>query len=276
MKTRILTAILILAVTIPTFIFSGYIIYPIVLSLLSVVSVYELLRVFGFGKNAVIAVPSYALAFGLPLSAYFASGNTSEYFLICSAFVYAYMLYLFMLAVLSKGKIKFSQLAKVFCAIAYVALAFASLSVIRYIENGAYCFGIVFICSWVSDVCALFAGTLFGKHKLIPEISPKKTVEGLIGGVVFGTLAMLLYGFILDMVVDTITVNYLMLGAMGLVLSLIAQVGDLIASTIKREEGVKDYGSLLPGHGGITDRFDSIYAISLLTLIICVIFPPIV
>ncbi len=274
MKTRVITSILIVLVAIPTFLLSGYIVYPIVLALLAGISVFELLRVQGCGKSPAIAIPSYLIALALPIAAFFAGGHIMQFFLICAIIIYAFLLYMLVLSVFSKGKLPFSKASGVFCSVSYAVLAFAALGVIRYIENGAFCFITVFIASWVSDVFALLVGTLIGKHKLIPEISPKKTVEGFIGGVVFATVAMLLYGLIVDMAVDNVTVNYIILGAMGLGLSLLSQVGDLIASTIKREGGIKDYGDILPGHGGITDRFDSIFAVAIPALVICVLFPP--
>ena len=276
MKTRIITAIIILSVIIPTFMLSGTVVYPIVLSALAVRSVFEMLRVFGFDKSLAVCIPSYLLAFCLPTVAFFHKGDVKDFFMLCLILVYFYMLYLLMVSVVTRAKVKFSQLARVFCAISYVTFAFAALAIIRYINNGAYFFAISFICAWVSDVFALLVGKLIGKHQLIPEISPKKTVEGSIGGIVFATIAMLLYGFLLDRFVDTLEVNYLVLGVMGLVLAIVSQGGDLIASTIKREGGVKDYGHILPGHGGVTDRFDSIYAVAVLALVICVVFPPFV
>lgn len=276
MKTRIITSALIVAVVVPVFIFSGYIVYPIFLALLSAISCFEILRVLGFERKPLVAVPSYLLAVALPILAFFVGDGLEKFVVAAAGALYVFLLYLFMLAVLSKGSFKFSRAATVFCAVAYPALAFTALSALRYIENGMFCFGMVFIAAWVSDVFALVVGVLFGKHKLIPEVSPKKTVEGLIGGVAFATTAMLLYGLIIDLCVRDMTVNYLVLGVLGFALSLISQLGDLIASTIKREEGVKDYGRLLPGHGGVTDRFDSIFAIAMLTLIACLVFPPFV
>ena len=274
MKTRVITSILIVLVAIPTFLLSGYIVYPIVLALLAGVSVFELLRVHGIGKNPAVAIPSYLIALALPIFAFFAGEHVTQFFLASAVVIYAFLLYMLILAVFSKGKVTFSKAAGVFCSVAYAVLAFSALSVIRYIDNGVFCFGTVFIASWVSDVFALLVGRLCGKRKLIPEVSPKKTVEGFIGGVVFATVAMLLYGFIVDMLIDYITVNYIILGAMGLGFSLLSQVGDLIASTIKREGGIKDYGDILPGHGGITDRFDSIFAVAIPMLVVCVTFPP--
>jgi len=276
MKTRIFTSILIVAIAIPTFLLSEYIVYPIVLAALSGAAMFELLRVLGCHNRPAISIPSYCIGVTLPVCAYFVREWLTCFLLVCVAVIYAFLLYLFMVSIFSRGKIKFSRIAGVFCTVSYATLAFTALCAIRYIENGVFLFGLVFIASWVSDVFALLVGTLLGRHKLIPEISPKKTVEGLIGGVVFATLAMLLYGLIIDCFFADKSVNYLILASMGVGLSLLSQLGDLIASTIKREEGVKDYGTILPGHGGITDRFDSIFAISVLTLIICVVFPPIV
>ena len=274
MKSRIITSIIIVAIAIPTFLLSGYIVYPIILALLAGVSVFEIMRVVGCEKNPVLSIPAYLMALSLPVAAFFSSSSVERFFLICTAVIYAFLLYVLVYSVFSDGKIGFSKAARIFCSIAYAILAFTALSAIRYIDNGVFCFGIVFIASWVSDVFALLVGTMIGKHKLMPKISPKKTVEGLVGGIIFGTVAMLLYGLLIDLFVADVAVNYIVLAVMGVCLSVLSQIGDLIASTIKREEGVKDFGSLLPGHGGITDRFDSIFSIAVIALIICVVFPP--
>ena len=130
---------------------------------------------------------------------------------------------------------------------------------------------LAFMIAWATDTFAFATGKLFGKHKLIPEISPKKTVEGAIGGIVFATLAFLLYGFGVELFTD-LTANYLVLAISGAILAVISQIGDLIASLIKREHGVKDYSNLLPGHGGIMDRFDSILAVSTPLIFISLLF----
>ena len=274
MKTRILTSIIIAAVAIPTLVFSGTLLYPIVMSALSLMAVFEMLRVLGYAKKLAIVIPAYLIALAFPTAAYFAATDVIKYSVVAAAVIFVYLLYLLTLPVLTRGKLKITGMSAVFCTTVYVILAFSALSAVRTLDNGVFYMFIPFICSWVSDVFAYFVGRLFGKHKLIPEISPKKTVEGSIGGIVFAVLAMLLFGFIVDSFFDAITVNYLVLGLMGFVLSIISQIGDLIASSLKREYGVKDYSNLLPGHGGIADRFDSIFAISLLVLAICAAFPP--
>ena len=129
------------------------------------------------------------------------------------------------------------------------------------------------VCAWGSDVFAYFTGRFFGKHKLIPEVSPKKTVEGAIGGIVCaGGLAML-YGLIVSSLTE-LTPNYLVLALCGVILAAFSQIGDLIASLLKREHGIKDYGRIFPGHGGVMDRFDSILAIATVLMAICLVFPP--
>ena len=157
--------------------------------------------------------------------------------------------------------------------VTYIVVSFTALSMLRYTDHGGAIFVLVFVAAWVCDTAAYFVGFLFGKHKLIPAVSPKKTVEGSIGGIVFATLAFVLYGFIIESFTD-LEANYLALALSGLVLSVVSQVGDLIASLIKREHGVKDYSNLMPGHGGIMDRFDSILAVSTPLMFICLVFPP--
>lgn len=111
---------------------------------------------------------------------------------------------------------------------------------------------LIFIFAWGSDTCAYFAGMFFGKHKLIPEISPKKTIEGAIGGVIGTMIITLLFARYFH---EANLVYFIPFAIVG---SVVSQIGDLFASAIKREFGIKDYGNLIPGHGGILDRFDSI------------------
>ena len=161
--------------------------------------------------------------------------------------------------------------------VAYVTTSFTALSLIRYLVNGKYILFLVFIASWVTDTFAYLTGTLIGKHKLIPEVSPKKTVEGAIGGTLSAVVFFPLLGFIVGAVsAGEVKANYLVLVIYAVILAVAAQIGDLLASLIKREYKIKDYGSLLPGHGGIMDRFDSVMSVSVLTMLLCMIYPPFV
>ena len=136
----------------------------------------------------------------------------------------------------------------------YVICFFNLLIFIRDHEQGQYVIWLVFIISWCCDTFALYAGKFFGKRKLCPEISPKKTVEGAIGGVLGGVFGVIIWWLIVP--IEGISwYEPIILGMVG---TAISQIGDLVASAIKRHAGIKDYGKIMPGHGGVLDRFDSI------------------
>ena len=183
------------------------------------------------------------------------------------------MMYLFVLMVFRKGFLQYAKVAEIFMIVSYVVISFTSLSLIRYLEKGLYHFFLIFGSAWVTDIFALLSGMAFGKHKLAPQISPKKTVEGAIGGVIGSTVVVIIYSVLIDKFTD-VDVNYVALVIFAIVLSFVGQAGDLLASVIKREHNVKDYGTLLPGHGGIMDRFDSVLAVSTVLLLGCIFVPP--
>lgn len=291
MKQRVLTSIGIGIVGLPILMLSKYVVYPIFLGLLSVIAVWELLRVFGFQKRYEIFIPAYAISGLLPVFAHeiFIGKNQGAYLLIVAGVIFAFLLYLAATCVIGKelilrrneengttGKqhiLEFGDVAAVFISVTYVTVSFTSMSLTRYMQNGVYIFGLVFVAAWMCDVFAYFTGRLFGKHKLAPHLSPKKTVEGSLGGILFAVFGCMLYGFVVQKV-SGLSANYLVLAALGFVLSIISQIGDLWASLIKREHGIKDYSSMLPGHGGVMDRFDSILAISTVLMAVSMVFPP--
>ncbi len=273
MKVRTITSAIIIATLLPIVLFSKYVVYPIALAIFAFCAVFELLRVLSVHRCWVISIPAYAMAIAFPLISYFITGeHRVAYLLIVAAVIFAYLIYMMCVSVFSKGRITVSKITEVFGVFTYVSVSFTSLCLIRYIEHGVYCMCFAFIAAWISDCMAYIVGSLVGKHKLIPDVSPKKTVEGAIGGILFSGVAAVLFGFIVSSITG-IVANYLTLLISGIVLAVISQIGDLIASLIKREHGVKDYGNLLPGHGGIMDRFDSVLAVSTPLLIICMVFP---
>ena len=280
MKQRIITSVAIVIGMLLLGVFSAYIVYPIALAAMAVIAVFEMLRVMGAHKNYVLAIPAYIFAPAFPIIAYFVNGDKLVYFLLAlAACIFVYMLWLMGVGVFSRGSIPFSRISEVFVAVAYVSISVSSLSLIRYLNDkfGLLMTVLAFLIPWMSDVFAYICGSLFGKHKLIPEVSPKKTVEGAIGGVIFSAFFCLLYGFLADILFADVLgmrVNYLILFVFGAVLSVISQLGDLVASLIKREYGAKDYGNIFPGHGGIMDRFDSVLAVSTILMILCIICPP--
>ena len=277
MKNRVVTSVAILACALAVVIFSEFIVYPLAVALLAVVAAFEVLRVIGAHKIMALSIPAYLISAAFPISAYFVnSDNSLQFLLILAACVFVYLVWLMGVSVFSRGKIAFSKVSEGLVGVTYVAVSFTSLSLIRYITQnfGVFLVVLVFVISWTSDTAAFAVGSFIGKHKLIPEVSPKKTVEGAIGGVVFSALLATAYGFGLDLIIENIQVNYLYLFLFGLILSVVSQLGDLIASLIKREYGVKDYSRIFPGHGGVLDRFDSVLAVSTILLILSIVFPP--
>lgn len=138
----------------------------------------------------------------------------------------------------------------------YASVFFSFIVLVNNMNYGRYLVWIIFISSWICDTAAYYSGRFFGKKKLCPELSPKKTVEGSIGGVAGSTISCTLFGiFAVHMGVPVHIYHYI---AIGILCGVFSQFGDLFASSIKRYAGIKDYSNLIPGHGGILDRFDSV------------------
>ena len=274
MKTRVITGIGIILVAIALVALASFTpVYCIGMAVLAVIASFELLRVFGVHKEWHLSIPSYILSAVFPFVAYFAKEDRGVFILIMGAVLFSFLVYLLGVAVFSHKKVKFVLVAAVYMAIIYVIVSFTSLSLLMYVDCGIYYLGIIVISSWGCDAGAYFIGTKFGKHKLIPDVSPNKSVEGAIGGILISIVANVLYGHIVK-ICGGADVDYLALGILGLVLSIVAMIGDLIASLIKREYGIKDYSKLLPGHGGIVDRFDSVFPIATFLLMVSAFWPP--
>ena len=155
-------------------------------------------------------------------------------------------------------KYKTEDVMWVFFSIVYVAVTLSYIYQVRMLQDGIYIVWLIFVSSWGNDTCAYFTGVFLGKHKMTPKLSPKKTYEGAIGGVVGATLLGFGYGFAISSKMSDVIVHpvytFAIASFIGAFLSIF---GDLAASAIKRNHDVKDYGKLIPGHGGIMDRFDS-------------------
>ncbi len=222
----------------------------------------------GLDKNWALSTPAYLAAVTFP----FVQRLFSEKVYVAAiAFMAAcaYLIYVFALIVWSHGKLTYKDAASSFLTATYIILAMNMLVYIRdFGDIGKYIYLLVFLGAWVTDTFAYFVGVFFGKHKLIEDVSPKKTIEGSIGGIVFCILGFLGFGLVVDKFFGCAP-NYIFLAVSGAIISVISQIGDLIMSVIKRHYGVKDFGKIFPGHGGMLDRLDSILAVSLAFSLMC-------
>ena len=254
MPKRTITAVCMMAVFIPICIYSGTIIFNIAMALLSLIAVYEMLSCVGAKKNIPVLIVSCLLSAAMPIIPYYTSAYTLHIALVCYI-IYLILILTFM--VFSRGNEDFTTVSAAFMGVFYISVSFTAVVLLR--ENGAYLYLLAFFGPWVSDTFAYLCGRLFGKHKLIPEVSPKKTVEGSIGGIVFAGISYIIYAVVIKNFFDASAApNYLVMMIAGMIVSVISQIGDLIASVIKRRFGIKDYGWIFPGHGGVLDRFDSV------------------
>ena len=274
MKTRILTAIVAIGILLPVLIFSHTVIFPIAMALCAAIAVYEMAACIGLKKAWLLTLPVYLLALGMPFLIRYGNGlaliRQAGLAIACVA-----VLYFFAVLTFSHGKYKLADVAIWFMTAFYILLGFNAILVLRDFEiGGKYIYLLIFIGAWVTDTFAYFCGMLFGrggKHKLIPEVSPKKTWEGSIGGVLFCMLAMVIFGLVVNHISD-LRADYAMLLIGGFLISVVSQIGDLCMSVIKRTYGIKDYGKLFPGHGGVLDRFDSILAVAVILAAFCSFF----
>ncbi len=267
MKTRIITGILLFALLfVPTVLFMDTVFLPIICSLLCVIGVHEMLSCIGRDKHLLTAVPTYVVAVISPLAARFL--DMREMFLPSAiVIVVLSVMYTLALSVFLPDKYNSGDTAQAFLLCTYIIAGFTAIELISIIPNAKFVFPMIYIGAFVTDTFCYFSGMLFGKHKLIPRISPKKTVEGSIGGTLVCVLAFIAYGAIVSHFTE-LDPDYLALSFTGLILAVVSQIGDLVASAVKRNYGIKDYGKLFPGHGGVMDRFDSLIAVSMLLAII--------
>lgn len=248
-KTRLLSGIVLVALSLILIITGGWVLLGSTL-LISCIGMYELYRIFEIEKSS-LAVVSYIIAI-----VFF--GNLKLEFCPDSMIILiAFMILLMFAYVFTYPKYKVNQVMAVFFGLFYVAVMLSYVYQIRMIENGLYLTFLIFLCSWGCDTCAYCVGVLFGKHKMAPVLSPKKSIEGAVGGVVGAALLTALYGYVFRTQMSLDTKQIIILAGISAVGGLISMVGDLTASAIKRNYEVKDYGHLIPGHGGILDRFDS-------------------
>lgn len=271
MKTRIIVAaiglpLLLVALLVPTPIPT-----LVLVSLLSVIGAYELLYNAKYARNLFLMVLASAMGVGVCIWSFFdlPASFGKVLFLLFFVALFAKML---IDAGKEKNSLKLRTVGIVLIAGALIPYLLSAIVRLRCLENGAFYVLVPFILSMVPDSGAYFVGRAMGKHKLAPVISPNKTVEGAVGGLITGALAMVLYGLILQLIFK-FEVNYFFAVIYGILGAVISIFGDLTFSAMKRQVGIKDFGNLLPGHGGVLDRFDSTAFVAPLVEVLLLLIP---
>lgn len=250
MLTRIITALVALAVFFAVIMLSPAL-FTVVASIVILIMVYECLHAAACGTKIKIAgyVSAVLLILGMRFGFYLEAALLS---------VAIFMT----ITVALHGKESYKEVLSAALLTFYVATFMGFVIKIRN-EYSVYEMLIVFVCAWMTDTGAYFSGTFFGKHKLIEHVSPKKTVEGALGGILVCSLSCALYLFVVNKLgLGAANIGYAEIMLAGAVMSVMAQLGDLSASAVKRDCNVKDYGKIFPGHGGFMDRFDSVMFIA--------------
>ena len=274
MKTRLIAAaifcplLFIILFFLPTYVLAGAV------ALISAISAYELLHAIGGKQNERCRIYAVIAAIIIPIGAYF------ELTLIVFPAVFLVLMSLMFLEAIvgfrTIRKITFAQILTTLFAGTLIPLMLSGLVGIKLMPEGHLLVLIPFISAFITDGGAYFTGYVMGKKKAFPLVSPKKTVEGCVGGLIFGTLFVLIFGVIVIFTTLNIVVFRALL-VYGIIGSVLSQLGDLAFSLIKREYEIKDYGRLIPGHGGMLDRFDSMIfvspAIYLLVMLIPALMP---
>lgn len=267
MKTRIITAAVLLPILLVIVLALPKLITALLLAACAAIAAYELLHRTELVRHGRMVIYSMVVAFAVPVWCYFGC-HRAWGLLIVLAFVGA----LFGEMMGNHIKINFSQVAMCLVAGLLVPYLFSALIRIHVMEYGRHMIIIPFMLAFLPDSGAYFAGYFFGAHKLAPVISPKKTVEGAIGGVLTALLGMAIYGAIMALAFGFhVNIGFALI--YGLVVSLGDIFGDLMFSVIKRQTGIKDYGNLFPGHGGVLDRFDSMIIVAPLTEVLLMLIP---
>ncbi|TAH72822.1 MAG: phosphatidate cytidylyltransferase, partial [Anaerolineaceae bacterium] len=249
-KTRLISGIILLAIAITVIVLGDNVLFGtvLVISLVGMTELYKVMKI----EKAILGIIGYLAAVSYYFLIYF---NLDKYLLLL--FI-GFLLMLMVVYVIAYPRYRIEQVVTAFFGLFYVSIMLSYIYKLAILEDGAVLIWMIFIGAWGSDTFAYAVGMLLGKHKIAPKLSPKKSLEGCIGGVIGAALLGYIYALITGYKIIGITNPRLLFAVIGASASVISQFGDLAASAIKRNYDIKDYGRLIPGHGGILDRFDSI------------------
>lgn len=267
MKTRIRTAVILLPVLFLVIWVLPKIVAAVLVGVMGAIASYELLVSAGYVRHKRLMAYCAAAALGVALWSHF---GAEQVWGTLGLMVFVAVLFVEMMC--NHVKVRFEKLC--ICLVAGIIVPYLLSALVRILDTytGRYTIILPFLLAFLPDSGAYFAGNFFGRHKLSPVISPNKTVEGALGGILTGIVGMALYAVIMDLAFDR-TVDYglaLLYGFLGAGADIF---GDLMFSAIKRQVGIKDYGTLFPGHGGILDRFDSVIMVAPLVEVLLILLP---
>lgn len=232
----------------------------IAIALISGLAVFEIISALGLSKNFVLLIPSLVFSAVIPMIQAIALPPQVE--ILQQAAYFLYTVVIFGALILYHKALTFREVGVIYSMSLMIPTALETLISLRNLggKHGMFYVIIAIFSAWIADTGAFFAGSLWGKHKLCPDISPKKTVEGVIGGFVLNIIAMIVFGYIFHAVyyAYSVEISYLTLVVIGFFGTIMSILGDLSFSLIKRSCHIKDFGEIIPGHGGILDRFDSV------------------
>ena len=253
MKTRLITAGVAVVIALAIIILGSFfsVVITLALSIVSVLLCGEYLSAKKLNKDFKLFFPCLLFALLIP-----ALSMTEARYIPLYLFVFGICVY----SVVFHKTAHTEDLMFTLVGVTIITVSLSVLNILVWDDPKHAAFWVVFTLGvpWVADSSAYFAGNYLGKHKLCPNISPNKTIEGAVAGVVGGTLSALLFGLIFKLIYGDVTVYYGVLLLIGVLNSIISIFGDLIFSIIKRSCKIKDFGSIMPGHGGLLDRFDSV------------------
>ena len=247
--TRLISGIILVLLSIVIVGQGGALLFGVT-ALISVIGLFELYRVLGIEKRS-LAVIGYATACSYYGILWF-EGQRYMTLLIIASLMVMMALYVF-----TFPKYKTEEITGAFFGVCYVPVMLSFLYQTRVMSDGAYLVWLILISSWGCDTCAYCSGMLLGRHKLAPVLSPKKSIEGAVGGALGAALLGFVYAAFFGARMSEFQTPQASCAIACAIAAVISQIGDLAASAIKRNHGIKDYGKLIPGHGGILDRFDS-------------------
>lgn len=256
MKTRIISAFVAIILAAIILALNDTVVFYIAISAITLVMLYEIFTAIDCKKYKLTTSILYIYAAVMPILLY---GGLQKY---QNVFIVVCVLAIFLTFILQHKTLKFEKLSSMLASSILITLSMCSMIQLKTSSEFGMFLLVLSLCgAWFADSGAYFAGTFFGKHKLCPEISPKKTVEGLIGGTLTNAVLFVVVGIVYTYIKSRnnidIEINYILLAILGMVCSLLGLLGDLTASLIKRQANIKDYGNIMPGHGGLLDRFDS-------------------